>query len=77
MPVGHLPEPHFIAWMQPMLNMKPRAEETKSAPMHSAQATLSGVISLPAAISRIRCSSPWRARAAATSGKAWVIGRPT
>jgi len=31
-PVGHLPLPHFIAWMQPRENMNPRAEETKSAP---------------------------------------------
>jgi hypothetical protein len=45
-PVGQCPVPHFIAWIQPRLNMKPRADDTKSVPMQSAHAALSGVISL-------------------------------
>lgn len=57
--------------------MKPRAEDTKSAPMHSAQATLSGVTSLPDATIRMRSFRPWRSRISATKGRAAVIGRPT
>ena len=76
-PVGQLPDPHFIAWMQPKLNMNPRAELTKSAPSHSAQATLSGVTNLPAAIILIRSCKPCDSRTSATIGSAWVIGNPT
>jgi hypothetical protein len=32
MPVGQVFLLHFIAWMQPSANMKPRAELAKSAP---------------------------------------------
>ncbi|MBK1725254.1 hypothetical protein CKO23_24345 [Thiocystis violacea] len=47
MPVGRVfLRSHLGAWMQLRVNMKPRAEQTQSAPMHKTQATSAGVNSL-------------------------------
>ncbi len=55
---------------------KARAEQTKSAPMHKAQATSAGVISLPEAITLIRSRRPYSPSVSTSNGKLSRSGSP-
>lgn len=59
---------HCKAWMQPSANIKPRAEVTKSAPAHKAQATSVGFM---------RLCRLWFINTFSTTGKASLSGKPT
>ena len=55
--------------MQPSENMKPRAEVTKSAPTHNAQATSAGMMSLPEQMTLMRSRKPQVFRVSTTIGR--------
>ena len=76
MPVGQVFLLHCSDCTQPSANMKPRAELTLSAPIHSAAATPAGLMSLPEAITRIRSRRPCLTSASTTSGRLRWMGRP-